>query len=66
MSIESKFSNEVSVKRKIKGLTQEQLAEKMEVSPRWIQCVERGNILPGAHLMVRLSQFLDIDIRRLF
>jgi transcriptional regulator with XRE-family HTH domain len=47
--------------RQAKGLTQEQLAEKCEVSPRTIQRIESGEVDPRAYTLQCLSEALDFD-----
>ncbi len=44
-----------------KGLTQEQLAEKCEVSARTIQRIESGEVDPRAYTLRCLGQALDFD-----
>ena len=47
--------------RQSKGFTQEQLAEKCEVSPRTIQRIESGEVDPRAYTLQCLSEALDFD-----
>jgi uncharacterized Tic20 family protein len=47
--------------RQLKNLTQEQLAEKCEVSARTIQRIESGEVDPRAYTMQRLSETLEFD-----
>jgi len=47
--------------RQLKNLTQEQLAEKCEVSTRTVQRIESGEVDPRAYTMQRLSDILDFD-----
>jgi uncharacterized Tic20 family protein len=49
----------VSELRQLKNLTQEQLAEKCEVSTRTIQRIESGEVDPRAYTMQRLSETLE-------
>lgn len=49
-----------------KGLTQEQLAEKLNVSIRTVSRWENGNNMPDLSIVVELADFYDIDIRELF
>ena len=48
-----------------KGLTQEQLAEKLNVSCRTVSRWENGNNMPDLSIIVELADFYDIDIREL-
>jgi len=47
--------------RQQKGLTQEQLAEKCEVSTRTIQRIESGEVDPRAYTLQRLGEILEFD-----
>jgi len=47
--------------RKQKGLTQEQLAERCEVSPRTIQRIESGEVDPRAYTLHCLGEALEFD-----
>ncbi len=48
-----------------KGITQEQLAERLYVSARTVSRWETGSNLPDLSLLVELADFYDIDIREL-
>ena len=48
-----------------KGMTQEQLAEKLNVSGRTVSRWENGNNMPELSSIVELADFYDIDIREL-
>ncbi len=51
----------VSELRQQKGLTQEQLAERCEVSPRTIQRIESGEVDPRAYTLHCLGAALEFD-----
>ena len=51
----------VSELRQQKGLTQEQLAERCEVSARTIQRIESGEVDPRAYTLYCLGETLDFD-----
>lgn len=63
MSIKIEFSKKVYYARKRMGLSQDQLAEAVSASKRWIQKIEKGSVLPGGLIMIRLIIFLDLDIK---
>ena len=46
------------------GFTQEQLAEKCEVSARTIQRIESGEVDPRAYTLQCLSETLDFDFMK--
>ena len=51
--------------RKENGLTQEQLAEKMNVSGRTVSRWETGSNMPDLDILIELSDLYDVDIREL-
>ena len=51
--------------RKEKNLTQEELAEKMNVSGRSVSRWETGSNMPDISLLVELSEFYDVSIPEL-
>ncbi len=51
--------------RNEKGITQEQLAERLYVTGRTVSRWETGNNLPDLSVLVELADFYDVDIREL-
>ena len=49
--------------RKEKNLTQEQLAEALNVSGRTVSRWETGSNMPDLSILVELADFYDVDIR---
>ena len=64
MNIE-KISNLIKTKRKEKGLTQEELAEKINVTEKAISRWETGRGTPDISLLIPLSKALDISVSEL-
>jgi transcriptional regulator with XRE-family HTH domain len=52
--------------RKKCGLTQEQLAEKVKVTPHYIGMLEMGRNFPAADLIERIAKALNIEMYELF
>jgi transcriptional regulator with XRE-family HTH domain len=52
--------------RNRKGLTQDQLAEKMEISPKYLSSIERGRENPTLDTLIKLSDSLDVKISDIF
>jgi len=52
--------------RKHKGLTQERLAELIDVSNNFISYIETGKKPPSLKTLIKISDALDIDIADLF
>lgn len=61
----NKIGEFISTRRKLKKLTQEQLAEKLNISDRAVSKWERGICLPDASIMIKLCQILDINVNEL-
>lgn len=62
MSEKLEMSRKIYYARIRKGLTQEQLAEAVEVSTRYIQYLEHGDFFPSGRLLCRLVKVLEIDL----
>ncbi|MEM8506730.1 MAG: serine hydrolase [Bacteroidota bacterium] len=48
--------------RKLKGLTQQELSERTEVTVRTIQRIEKGDVNPHLHTITLLSTALEIEV----
>jgi transcriptional regulator with XRE-family HTH domain len=59
------FAKNLKAERYRKGVTQSQLAEKINVSESTISLLERGLQTPSIFLVYDISKFLDIDINDL-
>lgn len=60
-----KFGKNVKIERIKKDLTQEKLAERMNVSQNYIANIERGKENMSLAKVLELSTFLDVDIDKL-
>ena len=60
-----KFGKNVKIERIKKDLTQEQLAEKMNVSQNYLACVENGRQNMSLGKILELANALEIDIEML-
>lgn len=52
--------------RKAKGLSQEELAERVGLSSKYISSIERGNENPTLDTFIKLSSAMDVSIAELF
>ena len=52
--------------RNKKGLTQEQLSERMEINPKYLSSIERGNENPTLNTLIKLSESLEVDLNQIF
>ena len=60
-----KIGNFLKELRKEHNLSQEQLADRFNVSSRSVSRLENGKTMPDISLMIELADFYDIDIRDL-
>ncbi len=60
-----KFGKNVKIERIKKDLTQEQLAEKMQVGSNYLARVESGKQNMSLGKILELSKFIDTDINNL-
>jgi transcriptional regulator with XRE-family HTH domain len=51
--------------RKAKGLTQEQLAEKIGTSTPWIGHIETGRELPNVKMLEKIARALQVKVKDL-
>ena len=58
----AEIGNRISVERRRNNITQEQLAEKMNVSIQMISNLERGNKAIKINNLVNLSQILGVTL----
>lgn len=61
-----KIGRFIATRRKEVGLTQLELAEKLNISDRAISKWENGKSLPNASIMIELCEILGIGINELF
>ncbi len=61
VKIKNIVSMNVKYFRKLKGLTQEKLAEKVEVSAIYISYLERGSKVPSLNLLAKIADALEVD-----
>jgi len=60
------FAKNLKEKRRKNGLTQEKLAEKVDVSTHHIAMIELGRNFPTTELIERIASALKIEIYELF
>lgn len=66
MSIKRELGKKIKQLRKKQCLTQEQLAEKINVSPRAISGIELGEYYPKAETLDKIINLFDITTEELF
>ena len=60
------FGTRIKHVRESKGWTQEQMAEKMDISTNYLSSIERGTDNPTFDMLVKLSNALEIEMWELF
>ncbi len=61
-----KVINEVSTLRSAKGLTQEVLASKVQVSRQTIIALEKGNYTPSILLALKIASVFKVPVEDIF
>jgi len=62
----NQIGNNIKEQRKKTGLTQAELAEKINVDPKYISRLETGTSTPSITTVIRISQILKTDISNFF
>jgi transcriptional regulator with XRE-family HTH domain len=57
------LGNGVRKHRKLAGLTQEKLAEKVDLNPVYVGQIERGFRVPTVDVLLRISKALNVRLR---
>ena len=52
--------------RNRRGFTQEELAEKVDINPKYLSSIERGNENPTLNTLIKLSESLDVNLNDIF
>lgn len=64
--MQEKIRNEVSKNRIDKGVTQEELAAKVNVSRQTIIALEKGNYTPSILLALKIAGFFKVSVEKIF
>jgi len=65
-SLRTLLSHNIKERRRILGITQARLAEKVETSTHYIGQIELGNKFPSPEMLERIAGALEIDSPQLF
>jgi putative transcriptional regulator len=60
------MKNKIKIYRSIKGVSQQELADKMDVSRQTLNAIENGKYHPTLLLGMRLCEFFQCTIEELF
>ncbi len=66
MSLKQIFGTNLHSYRKLRDLSQEQLAEKLNISVKHLSTMETGKVFASAELIEKLSTVLNVSISALF
>ena len=66
MSLKQIFGNNLHSYRKLRGLSQEQLAEQLDISVKHLSTMETGKVFASAELIEKIANELNVSISALF
>ena len=66
MKRQSSLINNVEAKRRHCGLTQEELAGRVDVTRQTIIAIEKGNYVPSVLLALRLAKAFEVKLEEIF
>lgn len=66
MVVKQLFGQNLHTYRKLRKLSQEQLAEKLDISVKHLSTIETGKVFASAELIEKIAKELDISISALF
>ncbi len=60
------ITNKIKEYRKVKNLTQEELANELGVSRKTLSIIESGSVMPKVDIVYKLSLILEATVEELF
>jgi putative transcriptional regulator len=66
MTTREKVTNSVENYRKKAGMTQEELANTVNVTRQTIISIEKGNYVPSVLLALKISQYFKVPLEKVF
>ena len=64
-SAAARIGKQLRYTRRVKDVTQEELAELLDVSVGWVSKLERGVNVPNMKLLFRIAEVLQVQVREL-
>jgi len=61
-----KIKNLVYELRKVKAITQEQLALELNITRQTVIAIEKGNYIPTLLLAIKISRYFKLPLERIF
>ena len=66
MSVKRLVGSRIKALRAKKGLTQEELSERVGINPKYLSSIERGKENPTFNTLIALSESLSVDFGEMF
>lgn len=66
MTLKKLIGMQIKKYRKLRNLTQEELAEMVDIDPRHLSRLENGKNYPGLVTLEKISGALDVEVKVLF
>jgi transcriptional regulator with XRE-family HTH domain len=66
MDIKEMIGARIKEIRAKNGLTQEAVAERMDISPKYLSSIERGKENPTLNTLIKLSESLEVNLGEMF
>lgn len=66
MNIKAIFGNNIHAYRKLRNLSQEQLAERLDISIKHLSTLENGKVFASAELIETIALVLEVSVSALF
>lgn len=60
------MTNKIRIYRSIKGISQQELADRMEVSRQTINAIENNKYSPSLELGMKMAQYFSCSVEELF
>ncbi len=66
MDLKQMIGARIKEVRARRGLTQEQLSERIDINSKYLSSIERGKENPTLNTLIKLAQSLDVNINEFF
>lgn len=66
MDLKQMIGARVKEIRTKRGITQDQLSERVEINPKYLSSIERGKENPTLNTLIKLSQSLEVKLDEIF
>ncbi len=66
MDLKQMIGTRIKEIRSKRGITQNQLSERMEINPKYLSSIERGKENPTLNTLLKLSESLEVSLNEVF